>query len=88
MKLYNAIATFDVYVVAETPEAARETLIAAINDQFKPSEMVSYEVTRENAIRSAWRDERPFIDDDVSDEDFAKLKGKTTAEAFTALYTR
>jgi hypothetical protein len=89
VKLFNAIATFDVYVVAESPEAARAALVEALRDPaFNPSEQVGYEVTRENSIRAAWRDEKPFVGADVSDADFEKVKGKTTVETFNMLHTK
>lgn len=89
MKLYNAIAIFDVYIVAESGEAARDALLACIlADELKPSEVVAVETTRESAIRASWRDEKPPVAADVSDGDFAKIKGHTTAEIFGRLYTK
>lgn len=88
MKLYNTIAIFDVYIVAESGEAAREALLASIKEGTKPSEVTATETVRETAIRSGFREERPFVAGDVSDEDFEKCKGKTTAQVFQDLYTK
>jgi len=88
VKLYNTIAIFDVYTVAESNEAARDALLAAIANGQKPSEITATETLRESAVRQGFRDERPFVGDDVSDADFQKLKGKTTAQAYEMLYTK
>lgn len=88
MKVYNAIAIFDVFVVAESSEAAREALLAHIADGIKPSEVVGVEITHERAIRASWCEEKPFVGEDVSDADFAKLKGKTTLQVFKEIYTK
>jgi hypothetical protein len=91
MKLYNTIAIYDVYVVAESAEAARAQLLAAIGGtttDLQPTEMTSTETVREGAIRRGFRDERPFVALDVSDDDFKKIAGKTTAEIFAHIYTK
>jgi hypothetical protein len=88
MKLYNTIAIFDVYVVAESSEKAREALLAGIADGLPPSEIVGVETNREAAIRAAWREEKPLVAADVSDEDFKKLQGNTTIKIFEKLYTK
>lgn len=89
MKLFNVIVIYDVYVVAESGEAAQAAILDVINSSdLKPSETVGFEVTREQAIRARWRDEKPFVAADISGADFAKLKGKTTVETFTDLYTK
>lgn len=89
MKLFNTIAIFDVYVVAETSEAARAVLLTELRqDDFMPSEIVGVEASREQAIRNAWRDQKPFVGDDISDEDFAKVKGKNTIQIFEMIYTK
>ncbi len=88
MKLFNAIAIFDVYVVAESSEKAREALLAAIIDGTKPMEITATETVRESSIRSGFREERPFVAADISDADFTKCKGKTTAQLFAQIYTK
>jgi hypothetical protein len=88
MKLFNVIAIWDFYTVAETPEKAREALLTWIAEGVKPSEIVAVEANREIAIRSAWREQPPLVADDVSEADFKQLKGKTTIEIFEQLYTK
>lgn len=89
MKLFNAIALWDVYVVAETGEKAREALIATIQNDpdFKASEVIATETSRDS-IRESWRGERPIVADDVSDKDFEQVKGRTTSEIFQHLYLK
>jgi len=91
VRLYNTIAIYDVYIVAESAEAARAQLLAAIGSavsDLQPTEMTSTETVREGAIRRGFRDERPFVALDVSDDDFKKIAGKTTAEIFAHIYTK
>jgi hypothetical protein len=90
VKLFNAIAIFDVYVVAETSEEARAALLRWIADDEDSlhSEVVATETSRMGAIRDAWRDQRPLVAADISDEGFEQLKGKTTIEVFKQLYTK
>jgi hypothetical protein len=88
MKLYNAIAIFDVYVVAESSEDARNALLAHINSGMQPNEIVGVEATKAHTIRASWIDEKPLVGEQVSDEGFKKLKGKTTGEAFELIYIK
>ena len=88
MRLYNAIIIHDVYVTAESSEKAREAVLAWIAEGATPSESVAYEANREGAIRQSWRDQRPLVAGDVSDEDFEAIKGKTTLEIFEHIYTK
>ena len=90
MRLYNAIAIYDVYVIAESGESAREALLATIQNDadFKPSEVVATESMREGAVRESWQGEKPVVAADVSDEDFTSIKGKTTIEIFQHLYLK
>jgi len=87
--LFNTIAVFDVYMVANSPEAARDTLIKGIAcGDIKPSECTATESKFERSIRTGYRDERPFVASDISDSDFQKLKGKTTIQAFEMFYSK
>jgi hypothetical protein len=88
MRLFNAIATYDIYIVAESNETARETLIAWIAEGAVPSEAIAFETTREGAIRDAWREQKPLVATDVSDADFVRLEGKTTIGIFEHIYTK
>jgi len=86
MKLYHAIELFDVYVVAETSESAREALLQwAVENQ--PNELVATEIKQSNRIRPEWKDKTPLVASDVTDADFAKLKGKTVSAVADMLYT-
>lgn len=91
MKLYNVIVVYDVYAVAESPEEAREAILAAIADAeepLNPSEQTALPVTRERDVREAWLTEKPFIGATVSDEDFERCKGKTTLDVFKMLHVK
>jgi hypothetical protein len=88
MKLYNTVIVFDVFVVAETPEAARAAAVAALREDLAPSEQVAVEVTRPNTIRAAWVDQPPFVADDVADADYATLQAKSTSAVYAQLYTK
>lgn len=91
MKLYNVITVFDVYAVAESEEEARLAVLGAIRAADEPldvSESTALESREDKNVRTAWRDQRPLVGNDVSDDDFAKLKGKTTSEAHAMLYKK
>jgi hypothetical protein len=88
MKLWNVIAVWDCFAVAETSEAARESLLAWIAEGMKPSEIVGIETVRENSIRDSWREQKPLVGADVSDADFKKIEGKTALEIFQHIYTK
>jgi len=91
MKIYNVIVVYDVYCVAQTPEAAREAVLQMIRGSDEPLEASTSaepEVTEQKQIRAAWENERPIVGADVSDADFAKLKGKTVTETFAMLHTK
>ena len=88
MKLYNTVIVFDVFVVAETPEAARAAALGALREDLAPSEQVATEVTRPNTIRAAWVNQPPFVAADVTDADFATLRDKDTAAVYAQLYTK
>jgi putative heme degradation protein len=88
VKIYNAIAIHDVYIVAETSEKAREALLVWIAEGEPPSEIVAVETNREVTIREAWREQKPLVAGDVSDADFKKLEGKTTIQVFGHIYTK
>jgi hypothetical protein len=92
MKLFNTIAIYDVYIIAESAEAARDTLLAAINgtneQALMPNEVTATESKMERSIRAGYRDERPFVAGDVSDADFDKCKGKTTIQLFEHIYCK
>jgi D-aminopeptidase len=91
MVIYNTVVVYDVYVIAESPEAAREAALANIRDgeqPLPPSEQVALEVRAEREIRAAWAEEGPLVGNDVSDADFAKLKGKKMTEIYAMLHKK
>lgn len=88
MKLFRTVVVWDVCCVAETPEEALKAVRAAIRDGHKASEEIGTEITHERNIRAAWREEKPFVGDDVSDQDFERVKGKTTFQTFEMLHVR
>lgn len=88
MKLYNTIVIFDVYTIANSAEAARQSALQWIRERELPvSESTAIE-TRTDNIRSSWRDQKPLVADDVSDSDFESIKGKTAADIWAQLYTK
>jgi hypothetical protein len=91
MKIFNTVIVYDVYCVAESPEHAREAALANIRDAadpLPPSEQVALEVRAEREIRAAWAESGPLVGADVSDGDFAKLKGKKMMEIFAMLHKK
>lgn len=89
LRLYNAIVIYDVYMVGKTPEAAREGLLSAIaSGELKPSEIVAKEVTMQSSIRESWKEERPWLANDITDEEFETLRGKSTQLTFDMLYKK
>ncbi len=89
MKIFNVIAVFDVYCVAESEEMAREAVMQMIHREAEPaSEQNALEVTKAREVRAAWENKNPFVAADVSDEDFETLKGKTTAQTFAMLHEK
>lgn len=89
MKLFNVIVIHDVYVAAESPEDARETIKKWLKtDEAKPTEETALETRNEGNIRMSWREQKPFVGDAVPDKDFSRLKGKNVVETFKMLYTK
>jgi len=87
-KIFNVIVVHDVYAVAESQEAA----VAAVKEFIRNGELKASEtalpIHNDRNIRDSWREERPVVGSDVSDEDFDKLKGKTTIDIYADLYTK
>ena len=90
MKLYNVIHVWDVYVVAESEDAALEAAhkaILAAEDPQPYEECTAIEIRDQKGLRERWLNAKPIVGDDVADDDFAKLKGKTTAQVFDLLHS-
>lgn len=82
MKMMNVILVLDTYVVGNDPDVACATIL----DMLKRGEL---SLTHQNAleihvapIQARCRDDRAIVADDVSDEDFAKIRGKTMQTAY------
>jgi hypothetical protein len=89
LKLYNAIAIFDVYMVSRDGNLARESLISAIaSGDVEPTEVTATEIRQQGSIRASWLEKSPYIATDVTDAEFETLKGITTSAAFDRFYTR
>jgi len=89
-KLFNVIVVFDVYAVARSGESARECVLNWIrNEQLEPSEQRALEARRDPEVRLAWREEKPMVADDITDEEFdGFVKGNTTIQVFEHLYLK
>lgn len=84
-KLLNTIIVFDVYVWAEDATDAREAALANIRDgeePLDPSEQTALDTGR-TPPRTAWLNRGPLVGNKVSDEDYAKVKGKTCEQVWT-----
>lgn len=90
MKLFKTIVLYDVCVVADGHEAARQAVKDWIaTGELPPSEEVALEIRDENNIRDAWKSQKPLVGADISDQDFEKrVKGRTTIELFQHIYTK
>lgn len=91
MKLFNVVAMYDFFVVAETSEAARDALLAWIRDgaePIDPTDIAGTPIMRENAVRKSALDKKPLVGADVSEKDFESIRGKTVGETYTFLYTK
>jgi hypothetical protein len=89
MKIFNTIVLYDTYVVANSAEEARKALKDWIHEGLNPSEEKAMEARDERNIRQSWRDQKPLVGGDVSDDDFEKhIKGHTTVEVFQHIYTK
>lgn len=89
LKLFNVITIWDVYVVAKDEEAAKEVVRQwAQSGELPPSSEAVLETRENRQIRGEWLDQKPLIGNDLSDEEFASLKGKTTLQAFERFYSK
>jgi hypothetical protein len=84
VKLYNVIITVDTYVVAGDDDAAIENAQQAVLDMVRASEIgptyCAALPVANTPVQRRCQAERPIVASDVSDVDFAKLKGKTTQD--------
>lgn len=89
MKLYNVIITYDGYVVAGDDESAiksaREAMIELIQaNEYHPAYSAALPVAN-TPVQPRCQLERPIVAADVSDADFAKVKGKTNQQVWELL---
>lgn len=90
VRLHNVVIVFDVYCVAESPEAARQAVKDLIlsddpAERVSPSDENALPVVHQRSIRDTWKDEAPIVAADVSDADFERIKGKKTLAIFEML---
>jgi hypothetical protein len=89
LRLYNTIVIFDVYSVGRSPEACRDSLLAAIRaGEVEPTERVAREVTMQNSIRASWLEQKPWYASDVSDGEFESLKELSCSDAWDTFYKK
>jgi hypothetical protein len=89
IKLLNTIVMWDVYCVAGAGPDAEANACAALLDLISRGEIntscqKALEI-RVSPVRPQWRDQRPIVAADVSDEDFARIKGMTTQQVYDLL---
>jgi len=90
MKLFKTIVMWDVVVVAQSHDAARQAVKDWIaTGELPASEEVALEIRDETNIRDAWKTQKPLVGADIADVDFEKcVKGRTTIEIFKHIYTK
>lgn len=89
MKLFNAIAMYDFYIVANDSEAARAAMQLLVRKpDIEPSELIATETTRHTSVRTAWRDQPPYIARDITDDELKPCEGLSTIEIFEHLYCK
>lgn len=85
MKMMNTVVIFDVYCIANTPETATATVLDMIkHGELEPTTQKALEMHLA-PIAPRCRNDRAIVADDVSDEDFEKLRGKTVQQAYDFL---
>ncbi len=93
MKLFQTIVIFDVVVAGRDEADARETLLKEVRGQLgadpaEPSEITAKEIRHERDIRSKMREAPPLVGEQLTDEEFLKIKGQTNLAVFMKLYTK
>jgi hypothetical protein len=87
-QMQNVILTYDVYVVAAEGDAAIRAALDLVTAQPPDRILPSYSTARPmrvSPVRPQWQDERPIVADDVPDDVFEQLRGKTTQQAYEFL---
>lgn len=86
--MWNTIIMWDVYVVAETAEDARETVKSWIAEGNAPTEENAREARDKHNVRLTWHEKRPLVGQTVGDADFDRIKGHTTIEIWHQIYAK
>jgi hypothetical protein len=88
LKLHNTIVTWDVYCFSYGHEPALIAVMELIRaGELNATHMKALE-QHVAPISPKFRDERPIVAADVSDEDFETLKGLTTQQAYELISKR
>lgn len=95
MKLWTVITMFDVMVVAEDADDAKAAMVKLLHN-FNPNEpdkmlrpeIVATEASKKHSIRRSWEKVSPLVSGGVPDDDYERIKGKTTVEIFQHIYTK
>jgi hypothetical protein len=89
-KLFNVIRIWDVYVFARAAEEAQACLDTWIrSENLTPSEATALPVTRDPEVRERWRNEKPLVANDITEEEFEEMaKGRTTIELYNLLFKK
>lgn len=85
IQLFNTVVQFDIYIAAHSKEEAEAAVLAAIQQGEKPMEVFSYAILNPRDIRNDWREERPLVAAEVSDEEWQPFTGKTTHDFFMSV---
>lgn len=90
MKLFHTIVIYDCFVVANDALEARNAVKHFVkHEDMQPTEETALEASSEHNIRPSWRDQKPLVGSDISDDDFTKrVKGHTVIEMFEILYKK
>lgn len=87
MKLFNVITVHDIYVLALDHDDAREAAnnVLKTGDQA-PYDQVAYDVTDEKKIRTEWKDQSPWVSENLTD--YNPPEAETCLQAFMRIYTK
>ncbi len=89
MKLFNTTHIYDLYVIANSwQEALEKSKQVIMKGDEKPFDANTIEIKKQIDIRVEWKDQAPFVADEITDEELAKVGASTTSEYFTKLYTK
>ncbi len=90
IKLYNVVIIYDVIVVANEGTSAREAVLQWIRDAdepLDPNHIASLQVVHA-PLKPTQQAIKPIVAADVSDQDFATVKGKTNQQVHDMLFKK